>query len=1067
MLSLALVVIALPITAAATETDDAVIYDASEISPFKDRTLQDVADHYSAARYAGETYIDSDSSTWYSTPSSTSAPYAAGVLTEDTHEAMTAMTNFYRWLVGVPELTATSQHSDSLQAQALDRNFEFDHFISNSSKPEDMDEDLWNEGFACDHNILARWYTPQGAITGWINEGYSTYYQEWDTLGHRYALIGSDCSDVQFGYSGSIAIGKNVSSQNTMETPFAAFPAPGYMPTSLVSPSSSAWSVELNNAAVTVEDSSAVVITITNLSTGEAYQRTEADGTAQVSNWTISFVQPPADERYSGEYTVEITGLTDAVTGKAAVIRYTTNFIDITETAASYITEAAGDISQYVIYQSMADSLEKVAAILPDEITVTSEIGGSATIPVSGAWTVDESNNCFVNSADANLLPSHMTDKNGLLEKIMIPYTISDDWYDSFNTLSIRPDTVSLGDTVTFRVYRTLVSTDSSQIFKLTENEDGTYSAVKKFDSSTSSDFDKELSDENEPYHIYNHTAVAEDNGEYISVYFDSTDVDWGGISFYVSTDTKTLTVACNHIYGDPVIENRKDATCTENGSYDSVVYCTACGEELSRTTITVDKTDHTTSEAVRENEKAATCTKAGSYDSVVYCSVCGKELSREMVEIPMTEHEYISHVTEPTCTEKGYTTYTCSQCNDSYTDNYTDALGHDYVMTITKNPTADESGEMKYTCSRCNDSYTEVIPALGHTWDKGVVTKEATCTETGIKTYTCTDPGCKKTYTEVIAALGHTAGEPVRENETAATCTKTGAYDSVVYCTVCGEELQRTTEIIDRIDHTASEAVRENEETATCTKAGSYDSVVYCSVCGRELSRETVEVPVLEHEYKSSVTKPTCTEKGYTTYICSHCGDSYTDNYTDALGHTYVDGVCTLCGTKEPVEHVHSYGDPVFTWNEDHSAANAAFTCIDGDDKQIIECVITSEITSEGNTVYTATVEFNNETYSNTQIVAAPNTPEVPNEPEVPAVPGVPEVPVKPDTPTDSDSSNKPGSVTDSNKPSTNVTTPDNSNSSAVKTGDSQNPVIWGTLMVMSIVGLVIVLFKKKRYSK
>lgn len=57
---------------------------------------------------------------------------------------------------------------------------------------------------------------------------------------------------------------------------------------------------------------------------------------------------------------------------------------------------------------------------------------------------------------------------------------------------------------------------------------------------------------------------------------------------------------------------------------------------------------------------------------------------------------------------------------------------------------------------------------------------------------------------------------------------------------------------------------------------------------------------PAHTHSYASSVTSPTCTSGGYTTYTCS-CGDSYTGSYTDALGHNYANGVCTRCGAKDP----------------------------------------------------------------------------------------------------------------------------------------------------------------------
>ena len=76
--------------------------------------------------------------------------------------------------------------------------------------------------------------------------------------------------------------------------------------------------------------------------------------------------------------------------------------------------------------------------------------------------------------------------------------------------------------------------------------------------------------------------------------------------------------------------------------------------------------------------------------------------------------HSYKDVVTAPTCTEKGYTTHTCS-CGDSYVDTYVDALGHAWDSgTVTKQPTATETGVRTYTCTRCNATKTETIPAGG-----------------------------------------------------------------------------------------------------------------------------------------------------------------------------------------------------------------------------------------------------------------------------------------------------------------------------------------------------------------
>ncbi len=77
-------------------------------------------------------------------------------------------------------------------------------------------------------------------------------------------------------------------------------------------------------------------------------------------------------------------------------------------------------------------------------------------------------------------------------------------------------------------------------------------------------------------------------------------------------------------------------------------------------------------------------------------------------------EHSYTAVVTAPTCTEKGYTTHTCS-CGDSYVDTYVDALGHAWDNgKVTKEPTETETGVKTFTCTRCGETRTETIPATG-----------------------------------------------------------------------------------------------------------------------------------------------------------------------------------------------------------------------------------------------------------------------------------------------------------------------------------------------------------------
>ncbi len=78
----------------------------------------------------------------------------------------------------------------------------------------------------------------------------------------------------------------------------------------------------------------------------------------------------------------------------------------------------------------------------------------------------------------------------------------------------------------------------------------------------------------------------------------------------------------------------------------------------------------------------------------------------------PDHEHEYTPAVTEPTCTEGGYTTYTCEECGDTYKGDETAPLGHDWGEgTVVKEATEKSKGERKFVCSRCGEEKAEEIP--------------------------------------------------------------------------------------------------------------------------------------------------------------------------------------------------------------------------------------------------------------------------------------------------------------------------------------------------------------------
>ena len=481
-------------------------------------------------------------------------------------------------------------------------------------------------------------------------------------------------------------------------------------------------------------------------------------------------------------------------------------------------------------------------------------------------------------------------------------------------------------------------------------------------------------------------TTPAECEAEGMRTY--NAKVMFGGEE-YVTTTTETLE-ALGH---DLEHHEAKPATCTEIGwkAYDT---CTRCDYT---TYVEIEALGHTEGEAVRENEVPASCTVAGSYDEVVYCSVCGEELSREKKTIEALGHSFTSYVSDnnATCVEDGTETAQCDRCE--VTDTRTDegsALGHDWAEEWTTDGTAhwhecsrcDEINDKANhsggtaTCialAKCEICGVEYGSALGHDLEHHEA-KPASCTEIGWEAYdTCTR--CDYTTYVEIPAKGHAEGEVVRENEVPASCTTAGSYDEVIYCSVCGEELSREEKVIDALGHsftnyvsdnnatctedgtetakcdrcevtdtrtdegsalghTESEAVRENEVPASCTAAGSYDEVIYCSVCGEELSREEKVIDALGHSFTNYVSdnNATCTEDGTETAKCDRC--EVTDTRTDegsALGHTESEAVrenevpasCTAAGSYDEVIYCSVCGEELSREEKVIDALGHSFT--------------------------------------------------------------------------------------------------------------------------------------------
>ena len=413
----------------------------------------------------------------------------------------------------------------------------------------------------------------------------------------------------------------------------------------------------------------------------------------------------------------------------------------------------------------------------------------------------------------------------------------------------------------------------------------------------------------------------------------------------YEGNPTKELILsALGHTAAEAVKEKEAEATCTEDGSYDEVVYCATCGEELSRNTVkTDDKLGHTPAEAVKENEVASTCTKEGSYDEVVYCATCREELSRETKTVEKIPHAFNTYFTkDATCTEAGYGYVECTECGtkdkieipakghkeETKRENEVEAtctedgsyeevtyctecgeelgretktvekLGHAYEVTGTlKEATCTEEGIGTYKCTRCGDVKEDSIPKSAHTFGDAEEDTEArvepTCETDGSKVMVskCSVCGEENRETVILDKLGHEEAEAVKENVVKPTCTEDGSYDAVVYCATCEKELSRETVTVDKLGHTAAEAAKENEVAATCTTKGSYDKVVRCSVCNEVLSTEHFETEIVpeKHDYQvvKVVEEPTCTKKGTGYYECSLCHDKKAKaEEIPALGH-------------------------------------------------------------------------------------------------------------------------------------------------------------------------------------
>lgn len=146
--------------------------------------------------------------------------------------------------------------------------------------------------------------------------------------------------------------------------------------------------------------------------------------------------------------------------------------------------------------------------------------------------------------------------------------------------------------------------------------------------------------------------------------------------------------------------------------------------------------------------------------------------------------HEWVkSNVNAPTCTEEGYTEYTCRLCQSVKKDDVTEKIPHtsDHVTDCTK-------------VSKCTVCGTILRESGVHTYDAGVVTVEPTCLEKGEKIFTCKICGHAKK--KELAAKGHSWETTTTEEKIIRKCSFCEEKQTIVLAKAEGIEVTFNDEV-------------------------------------------------------------------------------------------------------------------------------------------------------------------------------------------------------------------------------------------------------------------------------
>lgn len=452
----------------------------------------------------------------------------------------------------------------------------------------------------------------------------------------------------------------------------------------------------------------------------------------------------------------------------------------------------------------------------------------------------------------------------------------------------------------------------------------------------------------------------------------------------------KCANQGCDHKYmmqvENPVPHNAKDtwtvakaATCSSDGY--EVLECKDCGAIMD--TRAIPATNEHNFVEVKSDNAEPTCTE-GSY-SYNKCSDCGKLKENSFVSKDALGHDFSNFVEkkDATATDNGYVLYKCSRCEKTL-KSIIPASGHSYTSEVTKEPTCTEKGVRTYTCTvhvNCDKNYTEEIPALGHKAGDVEITP-ATCLAEGSAVVKCTVCNAEL-HNKTLAKLPHTFNDTKKE-VVPATCQTTG---SITY--TCATE-GCTATLVTTLEKTPHDYKLVKNVAPTCLDSG-YD-VYACSAEGCTASYNVVTKSANGHSYVEDTARtvqPNCSTVGHKYFKCSACDAEGYDYEVPATGkHTYNETVkvaptcesagytynkCTACDAvdKDSVKAIDPLG-------HDYSVdeGNGVVKCSRCDSKITVEKVITDEdgivhafegkITKQSTCKEQGTIEYTCRTHKN-----------------------------------------------------------------------------------------------------